>query len=147
MDDYRKQTPLGRNGTAEEVAQAVLFLAGDAAHIVPPTGAKGLNLALGDVAVLAAQVEANQARLDELAGLYADGAISAREWIAARDPITTRIQRGRRHLRAGQRAAVARPAAPRPGGGHAPAARRPHGTPGPVPRGRHLAAIARGDVG
>jgi len=30
-----------------------LFLAGDAAHIVPPTGAKGLNLALADVAVLA----------------------------------------------------------------------------------------------
>jgi p-hydroxybenzoate 3-monooxygenase len=30
-----------------------LFLAGDAAHIVPPTGAKGLNLALSDVAVLA----------------------------------------------------------------------------------------------
>ena len=30
-----------------------MFLAGDAAHIVPPTGAKGLNLALGDVALLA----------------------------------------------------------------------------------------------
>jgi p-hydroxybenzoate 3-monooxygenase len=30
-----------------------LFLAGDAAHIVPPTGAKGMNLAVGDVAVLA----------------------------------------------------------------------------------------------
>ena len=30
-----------------------LFLAGDAAHIMPPTGAKGLNLALADVAVLA----------------------------------------------------------------------------------------------
>ena len=30
-----------------------LYLAGDAAHIVPPTGAKGLNLALHDVAVLA----------------------------------------------------------------------------------------------
>jgi p-hydroxybenzoate 3-monooxygenase len=30
-----------------------LFLAGDAAHIVPPTGAKGLNLAAGDVALLA----------------------------------------------------------------------------------------------
>jgi p-hydroxybenzoate 3-monooxygenase len=29
-----------------------LFLAGDAAHIVPPTGAKGLNLALGDAALL-----------------------------------------------------------------------------------------------
>lgn len=31
-----------------------LFLAGDAAHIVPPTGAKGLNLAVGDVKVLTA---------------------------------------------------------------------------------------------
>jgi p-hydroxybenzoate 3-monooxygenase len=31
-----------------------LFLAGDAAHIVPPTGAKGLNLAVNDVRVLAA---------------------------------------------------------------------------------------------
>jgi p-hydroxybenzoate 3-monooxygenase len=30
-----------------------LFLAGDAAHIVPPTGAKGLNLAVSDVIVLA----------------------------------------------------------------------------------------------
>ena len=30
-----------------------LFLAGDAAHIVPPTGAKGLNLALRDVRLLA----------------------------------------------------------------------------------------------
>ena len=30
-----------------------LFLAGDAAHIVPPTGAKGLNLAIADVTLLA----------------------------------------------------------------------------------------------
>jgi p-hydroxybenzoate 3-monooxygenase len=30
-----------------------LFLAGDAAHIVPPTGAKGLNLAIADVCLLA----------------------------------------------------------------------------------------------
>jgi len=30
-----------------------MFLAGDAAHIVPPTGAKGLNLAAGDVRILA----------------------------------------------------------------------------------------------
>ena len=35
-----------------------LFLAGDAAHIVPPTGAKGLNLALGDVALLADALDA-----------------------------------------------------------------------------------------
>ena len=34
MDEYRRQTPLGRNGTAEEVARAVLFLASDAAAFV-----------------------------------------------------------------------------------------------------------------
>jgi site-specific DNA recombinase len=51
-----------------------------------------------DVAALAASVEADQARLDELAGLYADGAISAREWIAARDPITNRIAQARRDI-------------------------------------------------
>lgn len=51
-----------------------------------------------DVAALAAAVEADQTRLDELAGLYADGAISAREWIAARDPITSRIQQARRDI-------------------------------------------------
>jgi p-hydroxybenzoate 3-monooxygenase len=33
-----------------------LFLAGDAAHIVPPTGAKGMNLAIKDVRVLAAAI-------------------------------------------------------------------------------------------
>jgi 3-oxoacyl-[acyl-carrier protein] reductase len=37
MEEYRRQTPLGRNGRAEEVAQAVLFLAGDGAGFV--TGA------------------------------------------------------------------------------------------------------------
>ncbi|OBH16634.1 serine recombinase [Mycolicibacter sinensis] len=51
-----------------------------------------------DVAALAAQVETDQARLDELATLYADGAVTAREWIAARDPITSRIQHARRDI-------------------------------------------------
>jgi 3-oxoacyl-[acyl-carrier protein] reductase len=37
MEEYRRQTPLGRNGTAEEVARAALFLASDAASFV--TGA------------------------------------------------------------------------------------------------------------
>jgi p-hydroxybenzoate 3-monooxygenase len=37
----------------EPMQHANLFLAGDAAHIVPPTGAKGLNLAIADVRVLA----------------------------------------------------------------------------------------------
>jgi site-specific DNA recombinase len=51
-----------------------------------------------DVAALAAAVDADQARLDELAGLYADGAITAREWITARDPITARIAQARRDI-------------------------------------------------
>lgn len=38
----------------EPLQSGRLFLAGDAAHIVPPTGAKGMNLALADVTVLAA---------------------------------------------------------------------------------------------
>ncbi|MBI3471379.1 MAG: 4-hydroxybenzoate 3-monooxygenase, partial [Candidatus Solibacter usitatus] len=38
---------------AEPMQFGSLFLAGDAAHIVPPTGAKGLNLAVADVRVLA----------------------------------------------------------------------------------------------
>ncbi|HWY01272.1 MAG TPA: recombinase family protein, partial [Mycobacterium sp.] len=53
-----------------------------------------------DVAALAAAVEADQARLDELAALYADGAVTAREWIAARDPITARIAHARREIAA-----------------------------------------------
>jgi p-hydroxybenzoate 3-monooxygenase len=42
-----------RSFVAEPMRHGRLFLAGDSAHIVPPTGAKGLNLALGDVQVLA----------------------------------------------------------------------------------------------
>ncbi|MFV3128956.1 4-hydroxybenzoate 3-monooxygenase [Niveispirillum sp. KHB5.9] len=42
-----------RSFVAEPMRHGNLFLAGDAAHIVPPTGAKGLNLAATDVAYLA----------------------------------------------------------------------------------------------
>jgi p-hydroxybenzoate 3-monooxygenase len=42
-----------RSYVCEPMRYGRLFLAGDAAHIVPPTGAKGLNLALRDVRVLA----------------------------------------------------------------------------------------------
>src|SRR5690606_38570863 len=42
-----------RSFVAEPLRFGRLFLAGDAAHIVPPTGAKGLNMAIHDVAVLA----------------------------------------------------------------------------------------------
>jgi p-hydroxybenzoate 3-monooxygenase len=59
-----------------------LLLAGDAAHTVPPTGAKGLNLALADVRVLAecieqALVKADDAALDD----YTERAL-ARVWKA-----------------------------------------------------------------
>jgi p-hydroxybenzoate 3-monooxygenase len=42
-----------RSYVVEPMQYGRLFLAGDAAHIVPPTGAKGLNLAIGDVQLLA----------------------------------------------------------------------------------------------
>ncbi|MGO1070991.1 4-hydroxybenzoate 3-monooxygenase [Lysobacter sp. CA199] len=42
-----------RSFVVEPMQYGRLFLAGDAAHIVPPTGAKGLNLAAGDVGLLA----------------------------------------------------------------------------------------------
>jgi p-hydroxybenzoate 3-monooxygenase len=45
-------TPM-RSLVAEPMRHGRLFLAGDAAHIVPPTGAKGLNLAVADVRLLA----------------------------------------------------------------------------------------------
>jgi p-hydroxybenzoate 3-monooxygenase len=41
-----------RSVVTEPMRQGRLFLAGDAAHIVPPTGAKGMNLAIADVWVL-----------------------------------------------------------------------------------------------
>ena len=45
-------TPM-RSFVAEPMQHGRLFLAGDSAHIVPPTGAKGLNLAVNDVRLLA----------------------------------------------------------------------------------------------
>jgi p-hydroxybenzoate 3-monooxygenase len=47
-----------RSFVAEPMRHGRLFLAGDAAHIVPPTGAKGMNLAVADVWVLARALEA-----------------------------------------------------------------------------------------
>ena len=61
-----------------------MFLAGDAAHIVPPTGAKGLNLAIRDVDQLAAALVAHYAeRRDDLLDAYSAAALR-RIWRAER---------------------------------------------------------------
>jgi p-hydroxybenzoate 3-monooxygenase len=49
-------TPM-RSFVVEPMSSGRLFLAGDAAHIVPPTGAKGMNLAIADVRVLGEALE------------------------------------------------------------------------------------------
>jgi p-hydroxybenzoate 3-monooxygenase len=60
-------TPM-RSFVVEPMQYGRLFLAGDAAHIVPPTGAKGLNLAVNDVRLLAAAL-ADWYRTGSTAGL------------------------------------------------------------------------------
>ncbi|MFN0121254.1 MAG: 4-hydroxybenzoate 3-monooxygenase [Blastocatellia bacterium] len=49
----QKGVPPMRSFVTEPMQYGRLFLAGDAAHIVPPTGARGMNLAIADVRVLA----------------------------------------------------------------------------------------------
>lgn len=73
-----------RSFVAEPMRWNRLFLAGDAAHIVPPTGAKGLNLAASDVAYLAEGLEEFY-RAGSAAGLdaYSTRAL-ARVWKAER---------------------------------------------------------------
>jgi p-hydroxybenzoate 3-monooxygenase len=57
-------TPM-RSFVIEPMRHGRLYLAGDAAHIVPPTGAKGLNLAVNDVRLLAAGLRAHYERGDD----------------------------------------------------------------------------------
>lgn len=73
-----------RSYVCETMRHGRLFLAGDSAHIVPPTGAKGLNLAASDVAYLADALIAFHASGDE-SGLndYQSRAL-ARIWKAER---------------------------------------------------------------
>src|SRR5690606_37264464 len=63
-----------RSFVAEPLRFGQLFLAGDAAHIVPPTGAKGLNLAMSDVAMLA----------DALIEFYGEGSPAGLDAYSAR---------------------------------------------------------------
>ena len=73
-----------RSYVSEPMSFGRLFLAGDAAHIVPPTGAKGLNLAISDVFYLSRALAAhfNQGNDDYLES-YSDMALR-RVWGAAR---------------------------------------------------------------
>jgi p-hydroxybenzoate 3-monooxygenase len=73
-----------RSFVAEPMRYGRLFLAGDAAHIVPPTGAKGLNLAVLDIDRLAEALIAFYARADErLLDAYSDACLR-RIWRAER---------------------------------------------------------------
>ncbi|WP_371598220.1 4-hydroxybenzoate 3-monooxygenase [Streptomyces sp. NBC_00564] len=76
-------TPM-RSYVHEPMRHGRLFLAGDAAHIVPPTGAKGLNLAVGDVVTLArALVRLRDTGSAELLDTYSETCLR-RVWQAER---------------------------------------------------------------
>jgi p-hydroxybenzoate 3-monooxygenase len=109
-----------RSFVAEPMRFGRLFLVGDAAHIVPPTGAKGLNLAAADVRVLfTALVEHYRAGSSQLLDEYSARAL-ARVWKATRfswafttlmhrfsdDPLAQRLQLAELEYLAGSRAAA-----------------------------------------
>ena len=113
-------TPM-RSFVAEPMRHGRLFLAGDAAHIVPPTGAKGLNLAAADVRVLSEALGAWYEGGDE-SGLdaYSDTCLR-RVWrvqhfswwmtsmlhrFGGDDPFEPRLQRSQLHYVVSSRAAA-----------------------------------------
>ncbi len=76
-------TPL-RSSVIEPMRHGRVFLAGDAAHIVPPTGAKGLNLAISDVVYLSRALAASyRDGSQELLDSYSDTALG-RVWKTVR---------------------------------------------------------------
>ena len=109
-----------RSFVAEPMRFGRLFLAGDAAHIVPPTGAKGLNLAAADAGTLADAFIAHYGNRDSH-GLdaYSDTCL-ARAWAAVRfswwftglmhrlsdDPFAAKLQAAELEYLAGSRSAA-----------------------------------------
>jgi p-hydroxybenzoate 3-monooxygenase len=92
-------TPM-RSFVAAPMRHGRLFLAGDSAHIVPPTGAKGLNLAVADVRVLAAALtEFYKSGSTRLIDLYSDICLR-RVWKAQRFSwwMTSMLHRFEDHL-------------------------------------------------
>ncbi len=73
-------TPM-RSFVASRLSYGNLFLVGDAGHIVPPTGAKGLNSAISDVTLLAAGLIAHYSGDDAKLTGYSELAL-ARQWRA-----------------------------------------------------------------
>lgn len=73
-----------RSYVFETMRHGRLFLAGDAAHIVPPTGAKGLNLAASDVTYLADGLIAHYAQRGESGLLQYERRALARIWKSER---------------------------------------------------------------
>jgi p-hydroxybenzoate 3-monooxygenase len=71
-----------RSFVAEPMQHGRLYLAGDSAHIVPPTGAKGLNLAIRDVTVLAEAIVDWYERADRSGLDGYSGACLRRVWRA-----------------------------------------------------------------
>lgn len=109
-----------RSFVAEPLRFGSLFLVGDAAHIVPPTGAKGLNLAAADVRVLhEALVEYYRTSATTLLDRYSETALR-RAWKAVRfswwftsithkfsdDPFNHRLQLAELDYLSGSRAAL-----------------------------------------
>jgi len=79
---FQKGIVAMRSFVAEPMQHARLYLAGDAAHIVPPTGAKGLNLAAADVRVLSRALAAfYRSGTEELLAAYSATALR-RVWRA-----------------------------------------------------------------
>jgi p-hydroxybenzoate 3-monooxygenase len=81
---FQKAVTGMRSFVAEPMQFGRLFLAGDAAHIVPPTGAKGLNLAAADVRVLGAAIaKFYKSGNSDLLGRYSE-IVLRRVWKAQR---------------------------------------------------------------
>src|SRR5207249_4669144 len=78
---FHKAVIAMRSFVVEPMRCGRLFLAGDSAHIVPPTGAKGLNLAAADVRVLAGALR-DLLRGDERAAATYSATCLARVWRA-----------------------------------------------------------------
>jgi len=72
-----------RSYVAEPMSHGRLFLAGDAAHIVPPTGAKGLNLAVSDVHYLSRAIISFYRGNEDLLKTYSATALR-RVWASVR---------------------------------------------------------------